>query len=321
MVEINGTDHDDTLQGTQDNDTIYGGNGNDNINGGGGNDTIYGGNGDDTIDGNEGNDTMYGGSGNDTFIVNPGQGDDTIDGGYGSNTVQFNDQQSNYSITEEGEYTEYTHISGQKTRIKNIQNIEFGQAPVATACFTEDAVVKTDQGLLLIKDITTIHTINNKKIMGISKTISSLNKLVAIEKNAFGINKPNKKILVAPFHRFLIEGDLKEAVKLVNNDSIYFTKYKKQTLYNVIVETQETIEVNNIIAETLDPNSLVAKLFDGSMSKDLRSKVVKSLNSYHKNLTNKPKKILKDYKDTFNRYIYNIFFYIKIIYGCICTFR
>jgi hypothetical protein len=99
----------------------------------------------------------------------------------------------------------------------------YGETLVATACFTGDAVVKTDQGLLPIKAITTNYTIDNKMIKGVSKTTYSQNKLVVIAKHAFGENKPNKRILVAPFHRFLIDGTLKAAVDLVNNDSVYVT--------------------------------------------------------------------------------------------------
>ncbi len=106
---------------------------------------------------------------------------------------------------------------------------------------------------------------------------------------------PSKKTLVAPFHKFLVNNKLKMAVELVNNDSVYVTKYKQETLYNIILETQETMEVNNLVAETLDPDTLVAKLFDGSMDKNQFKKVVKSLNNYHKNLKIKPNKTQKDY--------------------------
>ena len=54
--------------------------------------------------------------------------------------------------------------------------------------------------------------------------------------------------------------------------------------------------VNNVLVETLDPSTLVAKLFDGSMCNEQRKKVVKSLNAYHEKLKNKPNKTLKDYK-------------------------
>ena len=165
----------------------------------------------------------------------------------------------------------------------------------ASACFTEDAVVKTDQGLFKIKDITTDQTIGNKSIKGISKTIYSQDKLVVIEKDAFDENKPNKKILVAPFHRFLINDKLKMAFELVNNDTIYLTKYHNEYLYNVILEKHQTMEVNNIKAETLDPTSLIAQLFNGSLSKTQRTKLLKSFNKYHKQLKNKPIKTLKNY--------------------------
>ena len=194
-----------------------------------------------------------------------------------------------------GFYAQWSNRFGGDFIIKIVTG-SHEDAPVSTACFTGDAVVKTDQGLLPIKDITANHTIDKKMIKGVSKTTYSQNKLIAIAKHAFGKNMPNKKTLVAPFHRFLVDGCFKAAVELVNNDSVYVTNYKQETLYNVILETQETMKVNNLVAETLNPNTLVAKLFDGSMSKHQRAKVVKSLNSYHKNLKNKPNKSLKDYR-------------------------
>ena len=118
---------------------------------------------------------------------------------------------------------------------------------------------------------------------------------MVIEKDAFGKCKPNKKTLVAPFHKFLVNNTLKMAVELVNNDSIYLTTYKQQYLYNIILEEYGLIQVNNVVVETLHPSTLVAKLFDGSFDNKLRKKVVKSLNAYHKNLKNKPNKTLKDY--------------------------
>lgn len=50
--------------------------------------------------------------------------------------------------------------------------------------FKFKVIIKTDQGLLKIKDVGTNHTINKKRIKGISKTIYSQDKLVTIEKNA-----------------------------------------------------------------------------------------------------------------------------------------
>ncbi|MDA9216260.1 Hint domain-containing protein [bacterium] len=166
----------------------------------------------------------------------------------------------------------------------------------ATACFTKDAVVKTDQGLVNINKITTKHTIDDQFIKGISKTMHIQNKLVSIDPGAFGKNQPNKKTLVAPFHRFLVDNKLKMALELVDNDTVYLVKYRQQPLYNIILEKLGTMEVNNVIVETLDPNSLVANLFDGSLSTKQRSKIVKSFNAYHENLKNKPNKTVRDYR-------------------------
>lgn len=209
----------------------------------------------------------------------------------------------NYNFDDVGDYTFKFRLLGDTSGAiyewldKTLSISVTVEAPpvTATSCFTENAIVKTDQGLLKIKDITNKHTIDNKLIKGISKTTYPQNKIVTIEKNALGNNIPNKKTIVAPFHRFLIDGSLKAAVELVNKDSVYLTKYTQQTLYNIILEETGTMDVNNITVETLDPNSLVAKLFDGSLDEKQRRKIVKSFNSYHKNLKNKPNKTIKDY--------------------------
>ena len=196
------------------------------------------------------------------------------------------------SISSDGERVA---IGANKADINEVD--EAGRVEVyATACFTKDAVVKTDQGLVNINKITTKHTIDDQFINGISKTIHTQNKLVSIDPGAFGKNQPNKKTLVAPFHRFLVDNTLKMAVELVNNDTIYLVKYKEQPLYNILLEKLGTMEVNNVIVETLNSNSLVAKLFDGSLSTKQLSKLVKSFNAYHKNLKIKPNKTLRDYR-------------------------
>ena len=81
-------------------------------------------------------------------------------------------------------------------------------------------------------------------------------------------------------------------------NDVYFNNNSdtdKQYLYNIILEKHETMQINNVVVETLDPNTLVAKLFDGSLGNKQRNKLIKSLNAYHKNLKNKPNKTLRDY--------------------------
>ncbi|WP_162551116.1 calcium-binding protein [Paenibacillus tepidiphilus] len=78
----------DDLDGGAGSDTLYGNSGTDRLSGGSGTDTLYGGLGDDVLDGGAGNDTLYGGdsndtsytraNGNDTFLFGRGYGQDTV---------------------------------------------------------------------------------------------------------------------------------------------------------------------------------------------------------------------------------------------------
>ena len=88
MVQMEGTDGDDSLRasnistiirGGAGNDWLYGGNGDDRLYGGDGNDNLNGNDGSDLLDGGAGNDTLYGGRGDDVFIFGRGYGHDTMD--------------------------------------------------------------------------------------------------------------------------------------------------------------------------------------------------------------------------------------------------
>ena len=125
LLDIYGTENDDSITGTTSNDVIYGyagadtinaadgkdyiegGIGNDSINAGysddiiygedgydvinadSGNDVLYGGNDNDTLNGGTGNDTIYGDSGNDN--ISGGEGNDTIYGGEGDDSINGNE--------------------------------------------------------------------------------------------------------------------------------------------------------------------------------------------------------------------------------------
>jgi subtilisin-like proprotein convertase family protein len=166
----------------------------------------------------------------------------------------------------------------------------------ATNCFTGEAKLKTDQGLIQIKDVSIKNTIDNKKIKGISKTIWPMDKIVVIEKHALGHNYPSTKTKVAPTHRFLINETLQPIMNFINNENIYLTKYKNETLYNVIIGENETMKVNNMVVESLDPNTLIAKVFNGSLDASQKNRLIKSLNKYHNKLKNKQNKTIRDYR-------------------------
>lgn len=167
---------------------------------------------------------------------------------------------------------------------------------VARGCFTKDAIVKTNQGLINIEDMTKENTIDGKKIVGISKIIYSQSYIVTVKKDALGENKPSADINVAPYHLFLINNKLEPIANLINEDTIFLRKYNNEYLYNIILEEQDIMEVNNMQVQTMDPKSLLAKIFDGSQSPNQRNKIIKSLNNYHEKLKLKPNKRHEDYR-------------------------
>ena len=89
--------------------------------------------------------------------------------------------------------------------------------------------------------MTTKNTIGHKEIKGISKTIYTQDQIVVVEKHAFGKNKPSQKTTVAPYHRFMINGKLQSINKFVNGETVYYKKYRGEVLYNIILETLDTI--------------------------------------------------------------------------------
>ena len=135
-------------------------------------------------------------------------------------------------------------------------------------CFVADTLVQTDQGKVMIKDLdSNINTIGNKKIVSITKTVMSDDKLVLIKKNALSKNVPNKDTTTSGFHKVKHNGKLIEAYKLANfYKDIKYIPYKGEILYNVLMENWETMKVHNMEVETLHPDNIIAKLHNSKLS-------------------------------------------------------
>jgi Ca2+-binding RTX toxin-like protein len=92
VVDLSGTDANETLVGTAADDVIDGGAGSDSLVGGAGNDTLLGTSSDfgdynedpyaDTLEGGAGDDLLRGGGGDDLYLFNLGDGRDTINDEY-----------------------------------------------------------------------------------------------------------------------------------------------------------------------------------------------------------------------------------------------
>ena len=130
-------------------------------------------------------------------------------------------------------------------------------------CFPAKTPVLTNQGYIHIDEMNpAIHTIRNKKIFAITKTVSHEKHLVRIGKNALGMNYPNKTTRISQNHKVFYKGEMIEAKHLVELvENVTFIPYKGEVLYNVLLDEHEKMQVNNLIVETLHPEHKVSKLY------------------------------------------------------------
>ena len=133
---------------------------------------------------------------------------------------------------------------------------------ISNICFPAKTPVNTDQGMIHIDKLDpNIHTIRNKRIVAITKTISQDKNLVQINKNAIGENIPSKKTKISNYHTLLYKGTMVHAMDLVGKVSgVKYIEYNQEILYNVLMENHDKMIVNNLIVETLNPNNAIAKL-------------------------------------------------------------
>ena len=148
-------------------------------------------------------------------------------------------------------------------------------------CFVKGTFVETDQGNVEIQNIIPgKHTIGNKEIQHITKSISPENQLVYIKKNAFGKNKPNKNMKMSGKHKIkCANGCLIEAKALVaTNPKMKFVEYNQETLYNVLMKDHNVIKVQNVEVESLDPENIVAKIYNSIIDKKELIKFIRQMN-------------------------------------------
>ena len=174
----------------------------------------------------------------------------------------------------------YVSENGNDTVIK----YSLTPTPITNTCFPKGTPITTDQGNILIEQLNPdIHTIRNKKIEGITKTITQDTHLVCFEKDALGKNIPSQKTIISKNHKVLYKGKMMAAKEfLVGFEEVKRVKYNGEILYNVLMEKHEKMAVNNLICETLDPENCLAKLhhqLKGMTIKE-QNELINKLNKY-----------------------------------------
>ena len=152
--------------------------------------------------------------------------------------------------------------------------------PISNTCFLENTYIKTDQGDMLIKDINPkIHTIKNKKIIYITKTITQDKYLICFEKDSLGLNYPNEKTVMTKSHKIHYKGKFIQAYRFIGHfENVHKIEYNKELLYNILMDGYIAIKANNLICESLHPNNIIAKLYTDDINENYRNHIIKILN-------------------------------------------
>lgn len=156
------------------------------------------------------------------------------------------------------------------TNTNNISTI------VSNICFPKKTLIKTDQETVFIENINiNKHTINNKPIIAITKTISTDKYLICFKKNALGNNIPIKDTIMSKDHKIDYRGKMFEAKEFLNknNSNVYKVKYNGEILYNILLDNYSTVNVNNLLCETLHPDNIIAKIYKDNNNIQEKNKI------------------------------------------------
>jgi hypothetical protein len=156
-------------------------------------------------------------------------------------------------------------------------------AAVAAAvpiCFPAGTKVTTDQGDIAIENLQPkVYTIRGKKIVGITQTIPLQKHIISIEKDALAKNVPSVTTQISKEHKVFYKGKMVKARDLVEVcQGVTAIPYNGEILYNVLLKKHDKMMVNNLICETLDPENIVAKIYNGNFQPTEKSKICEKLN-------------------------------------------
>jgi len=168
-------------------------------------------------------------------------------------------------IANQKQYYAQTGTQSNTTLLNFFSSINTNITPSnSNVCFPKGTLITTDQGEIAIENINPhYNTINNKKIIGIVESKNLENRLVEIKKDALGPNCPNRTTLISSYHEIFYNGRMIRAKVLIekNTEGVRFIRTDDKMIYNVLMENHDTMEVNNLIVETLKPTNWHAICF------------------------------------------------------------
>ena len=183
------------------------------------------------------------------------------------------------TATEEGNYYEIViRNEGSYNITSLILTVNANAVPNAPICFPAGTLVLTDQGEVAIDKIDIKkNTIGGKGIIAITETIPLDNYL-----SSLSYNVPNRRTIISKDHKIMCNKNLIRAECLIEyTPTSYKVNYDKKKLYNVLLKEHSTMSVNNLIVETLNPKSSVAKIYTGNYTPKQRNGLIKAFNKYN----------------------------------------
>jgi hypothetical protein len=154
--------------------------------------------------------------------------------------------------------------------------------PDVPICFPAGTPVLTDQGEVPIDKIDiNKHTIQGKQIVSLIKSVPSTCYLVCIEKNSLANNVPKRRTFITRDHKIMYQNQMIKAEKLCQiSSNFYMLKYNNLPVYNVLLKDHSTMNVNNLIVETMYPKHILAKIYSGNYTPQEKNTLITIFNKY-----------------------------------------
>jgi len=191
-----------------------------------------------------------------------------------------NSYSTNINIYYKSKYNYYNHFNTEGTTFNYIK-LNSSPIPISNVCFLENTKINTDQGIIEIKNINPeVNTIYNKKIVGISKTITNEKYLISFEKSSLYNNVPKERTILSQNHKIYYKGKWLPSRLFLNKKGVNKIVYNGEILYNILMEKYDKIIVNNLICETLHPNNIIAKIIKNNYTEEYKNKIIILMNKY-----------------------------------------
>ena len=199
-----------------------------------------------------------------------------MDIAFNYDTHDFIDQNLNKSVLDDLDIDDGTPMF-----VLNARQFTADPTPISNICFPKNTIVTTDQGNLFIENILqNYHTIDDKRIVAVTKTTSIDKYLVCFEKDAIGIHCPIRKTMMSKDHKIRYKGKWIESYKFLGNlRNVHVMEYSGEILYNVLMDEHSAMNVNGLMCETLHPDNVISQLHKCTLGKEYKNNLIIAMNA------------------------------------------